>query len=123
MKLDFKINRKILVRIGWLLLLLAILPFSFELIFLIDIGGIDFALTFLILYLGTFFNTLVEKSDNFKREVSRSVYFLAQLYMFRPRIFLSHATASGLVLAVTCSVFLACLLWIPAIYLSSSLIL
>lgn len=121
-KLKIKLDRKTLIRISCLLLLIMVLPFSLELILLIDIGGIDFAVTFLMVYLGTIYNTIIVKLDTLKREVSSFLHFLAQLYIFKPRVFVSHATASGVVMALTCSVFLACLFWIPTIYVSSSLL-
>ena len=119
-RLKIKLDRKTLIRISCLLLLIMVLPFSLELILLIDIGGIDFALTFLMVYLGTIYNTIVVKLDTLKREVSSFLQFLAQLYIFKPKVFVSHATASGVVIALTCSIFLACLFWIPTIYVSSS---
>ncbi|HJO10719.1 MAG TPA: hypothetical protein QGI39_01590, partial [Gammaproteobacteria bacterium] len=94
MKFRFRMDRKMLIRLGCLLLLLAVLPFSMELILLIDIGGIDFALTFLIFYLGATYNTLIVKLDNLKRDVSDFGFFISGLYMFKPRVFVPHATAS-----------------------------
>ncbi|MBQ15098.1 MAG: hypothetical protein CMQ17_11970 [Gammaproteobacteria bacterium] len=111
-----------LIRLGCLLLLLAVLPFSMELILLIDIGGIDFALTFLIFYLGATYNTLIVKLDNLKRDVSDFGFFISGLYMFKPRVFVPHATASGVLIVLTCSVFLTCLFWIPVMYVSSGFI-
>lgn len=122
MKFKFELDRKALVRIACIILILALLPFSFELAFLIDLGGIDFAVTFLMLFLATSYNVLLVKWDNFKRELSNSLVFLTQLYMFKPKVFVPHATASGLILTFTCSLFLVCLFWIPVIYVSSGFI-
>ncbi|MDP6094669.1 MAG: hypothetical protein QGG67_01540 [Gammaproteobacteria bacterium] len=122
MKFRFRMDRKMLIRLGCLLLLLAVLPFSMELILLIDIGGIDFALTFLIFYLGATYNTLIVKLDNLKRDVSDFGFFISGLYMFKPRVFVPHATASGVLIVLTCSVFLTCLFWIPVMYVSSGFI-
>jgi len=121
-KFRFRMDRKMLIRLGCLLLLLAVLPFSMELILLIDIGGIDFALTFLIFYLGATYNTLIVKLDNLKRDVSDFGFFISGLYMFKPRVFVPHATASGVLIVLTCSVFLTCLFWIPVMYVSSGFI-
>ena len=93
-----------------------------ELVFLVDLGGIDFAVTFLMIYLSTICNLLVVKFDKFKRDVSTFFLFLADLYMFRPKTFVSHVSASSVLVALTCSVFLTCLLWVPVIYLSTGFI-
>jgi len=77
--MKWKLDKKTLTRIGLILILIAILPFSFEMVFLIDIGGVDFALTFLVMYLGAFYNTLLAKWDSFKRELFYFVSFIATL--------------------------------------------
>ena len=122
MKFDFKLDRKTLIKLACLVLLLAVMPFSMELILLADIGGLDFALTFFMLYLGSMHNTVLEKWSNFKRGCAEFIVFAAQLYMFKPKIFVPHVAVSGVVLSVTCSMILACLFWIPLMYVSSGFI-
>ena len=122
MKFDFKLDRKMLIRIACLGLLLAVMPFSMELILLADIGGLDFALTFFMLYLGAVHNAVLEKWSNFKRGCTEFIVFASQLYMFKPKIFVPHVAASGIVLAITCSMFLAFLFWVPLMYVSSGFI-
>lgn len=122
MKFKFELDRKTIIRIICLAIVIALLPFSFELVFLIDIGGIDFAVTFLMLYLASIYNVLAVAWDNFKRELRGFIVFLSELYLFKPKVLLPHAAASGLIVAITCSLFLACLFWIPALYLSSGFI-
>lgn len=122
MKFNFRVDRKSLIKIGLILVLLAILPFSMEMVLLIDIGGIDFALSFLVIYLGTLYNTILVKWDAFKRELRYLVVFLGELYMFKPRVLVPHVAVSSIVVSVTCSLFLACLFWIPLMYVSSGFI-
>ena len=122
MKFRFELDRKTLIRIACIVLVIALLPFGPELVLLIDIGGIDFAVTFLMLYLATTYNILAAKWDNFKRELDLFIVFLSQLYMFKPKVLVPHAAASGLIVAFTCSLFLACLFWIPVMYVSSGFI-
>ena len=78
MKLEFKFDRKTLIKIACLGLLFLVLPFSFELVFLIDIGGLDFALTFFMLYLGSTYYALLEKWVRFKQELASFVVFVGQ---------------------------------------------
>lgn len=119
MKFKFELDRKTLIRFACIILILALLPFSFELAFLIDLGGIDFAITFLMLFLASSYHALLDKWETFKSDLRAFFVFLAQLYMFKPRIFVSHATASGIILTLTSCLFLACLFWIPLMYVSS----
>ena len=120
--MKIELNRKTLIKLACFALLLMVLPFSFELILLVDIGGFDLALTFLMVYLGSVVTLLQAKWDNFKREVAAFVLFVSQLYMFRPRVFLPHLAVSSLVVSLTCSLFLACLFWVPLMYVSSGFI-
>ncbi len=122
MKFKLELDRKTLIKIACIVLIIALLPFSFELVFLIDIGGIDFAVTFLMLYLASTYSILAAKWNNFKRELGGLTVFLSQLYMFKPKVFVPHAIASGLILAFTCSLFLVCLFWVPVMYVSSGFI-
>ena len=122
MKFDFKLDRKTLIKIACLILLLAVMPFSMELILLADIGGLDFALTFFMLYLSAMHNAVLEKWADFKKGCAEFIVFASQLYMFKPKIFVPHIAASGIVLAVTCSMVLACLFWVPLMYVSSGFI-
>ena len=123
MSMKFEFYRKSLIRFAIVLLVLAALPFSFELILLIDIGGLDLAITFMMLYLGTAYRQVVAKWDAFKQELRLFVRFVSELYMFQPRIFLPHVAASSIVVILTSSALLACLFWIPLMYVSSGFIL
>ena len=122
MKFKFDLDKKTLIRIGCIVLIIAMLPFSFELAFLIDLGGIDFAVAFLLLFLSANYNLLAVKWDGFKREVASFVVFLAELYMFKPRVFAPHVAVSGIIVCISCSVLLACLFWIPVMYVSSGFV-
>lgn len=46
------------------------------------------------------------------------VALVAGLYMFKPRVYLSHAPVSGLCLVLASSVILCCVVWIPSIIMS-----
>jgi len=78
MKRKFELSKQNLIKLGLLLLLLALLPFSFELVFLIDIGGLDLAISFLALSLGSLHLALLEKLDKLKRDVSAFLFFYSE---------------------------------------------
>ncbi len=117
MKIQFDRNT-LLKALVLVILILGIFLGATELVFLVDLGGIDFAVTFLLVYFASIRDILIFKFRVLKSEINEFTHYLSELYAFKPRIFISQASASGVLLALTCSVFLACLLWIPAIYLS-----
>lgn len=121
--MKFEFNRTNLLRALCLfVLIVAMFMGAIELVFLVDLGGIDFAVTFLMVYFASIRDSLLYKYRVVKSEVQLTLKYLSELYMFKPSIFASHASASGVLVALTCSVFLALLLWLPLIYLSSGFI-
>ncbi len=104
------------------ILLVAISLGAIELVFLVDLGGIDFAVSFLLIYFVSIRDALIYKFRTLKSHLNEIIVLLSGLYMFQPKVFVSHVSASGVLVAVTCSVFFACLLWLPLIYFSSGFI-
>ncbi|MEQ9023168.1 MAG: hypothetical protein RLN82_10485, partial [Pseudomonadales bacterium] len=116
----FKLDRKLILKsLVLFVLIAAIMMGAVELLFLIDLGGLDFAVTFLLVYFAAIRETITYKYRAFKSEISELIQYFAALYLFQPKVFVSHASASGVLVALSCSVLLACLLWIPLIYVSS----
>lgn len=117
------IDRAALLKFICLIILIVAIFFgSVELVFLIDLGGLDFAVTFLFVYFASIRDTIIYKYRVLKSEIEEAIVFLSGLYIFQPKVFVSHASASGVLVALTCSVFLACLVWVPLIYVSSGFI-
>lgn len=118
--MKLKLNRENLLKaIVLVILVIAIALGAVELLFLIDLGGLDFAVTFLLVYFAAIRDAILFKYRMFKSELGGAIVFLSSLYMFRPKILISHASASGVIVALTCSMFLACLMWVPVMILSS----
>ncbi|MDX1490235.1 MAG: hypothetical protein R3332_03050 [Pseudohongiellaceae bacterium] len=113
---------KVLKLLCLAILFLAVSLGAVEALLLIDIGGIDFAVTFLLFYFAVIRDTIAFKYQCLKDDIRNFLDYVSGLYMFRPKIFLSHLSASGLIVAVTASVFFACVLWLPVIYLSSGVV-
>ena len=116
-----KLDRALLKKIFFILIILAVAPFAFEVVLLADVAGAEFATFFLIYYLKTTAYIALERWLEFKRSVLAACALLAEMYCFRPRIMTSHLTASSLILVLTSSLLLSCLMWLPPLYLSSGL--
>ncbi len=116
MALEF--NRDTLIRFASILLLIVILPAAAELLFVLDVFGLEFTLSFMFLYLGYARERLVLWVTNLQREIGGFIMFIASLYLFQPRVLISHSIASSILISLTCSLMLATLFWLPAFYLS-----
>ena len=119
MKLN--LDRETIIKIGGIILLIAILPFAVEFIFLIDVFGLEFAASFMFLYLGMMRDKFLLKLRSLKMDFNLFIISIAKMYLFQPKVFVSHSIGSGVIIALTCSVLLSCTLWIPAIYFSSGI--
>lgn len=111
--------KQLLKYVCLMILLLGLVLGLPELIFLVDIGGLEFATVFLLVYFASIRDALIFRLRALKSEMSESLYFISRLYMFEPSVFLSHTAASGVFVALTCSVASVCLLWLPVVYVSS----
>lgn len=121
--MKFKLDRTAVLKIVCLIILIvAIFMGAAELVLLVDLGGLDFAVTFLLVYFASIRDNIVYRYRAFKSNIKEAMIYFSALFIFQPKVFVSHASASGLLIAFTCSVFLACLLWVPLIYLSSGFI-
>ena len=121
--MKFKLDKATFLKfVCIIILIVAISMGAVELVFLVDLGGVDFAATFLLVYFASIRDALLYKFRVLRSKIGEAIAYLSELYIFQPKVFVSHASASGVLIALTCSVFLACLLWIPLIYLSSGFI-
>lgn len=114
-----KLDRALLKRILYVLILLAVAPFALEVVLLADVAGAEFAVLFLIFYAKTTAYALYERWLALRQSLLAVCSLLAELYLFRPRVLASHLAASSLLLAHTSSALLCCMLWLPPLYLSS----
>lgn len=117
-----KLDRALLKKILYIMIILAVAPFALEVVLLADVAGAEFAVLFLIYYLKSTSYALLERWLEFKRSVIAVCTLLAELYLCRPRILASHLAASSLLLLLTSSLLLSCLMWLPPLYLSSGLL-
>ncbi|GJM12651.1 MAG: hypothetical protein DHS20C12_10540 [Pseudohongiella sp.] len=123
-KVMFKLEKPVLIK---LLIIAAIfliapyaVPFSFEFVLMADIMGLEALILFLIFHFRHALSALLARSAEWRSQITASVLLLANLYIFQPRVFVSHAAGSSFILLFACSLFLALALWVPAIFLSSA---
>lgn len=64
-----KLNRMLLKKILFIMIILAVVPFALEVVLLADVAGAEFALLFIIYYLKTTAYLLLERWLQFKRSV------------------------------------------------------
>jgi len=117
-----KLDRALLKKILYIMIILAIAPFALEFVLLADVAGAEFAVLFLFYYLKTTAYAVLERWLEFKRSLLAVCALLAELYCFKPRIFASHIAASSLLLLVTSSLLFSCMMWLPPLFLSSGVV-
>lgn len=115
-----------LIKIGIIVAILMVAPyfapFALEFVLLFDIMGLEALIVFLAASGKVWLRTLDFHFSSLREHVAQTAALVAQQYMFKPRVYISHATASGLCLVLASSVVLSCAVWIPPIVMSSQLI-
>ncbi len=114
-----KLDRALLKKILYIMIILVMAPFALEIVLLADVVGAEFAALFAIYYLKSIAYLVYERWLEAKRKMVSICTLLAGVYLFKPRIMLPHFAASSLLLLLTSSLLLSCLMWLPPIYLSS----
>lgn len=124
MKINFRWST--LVKIGIVIAVLIVapyfVPFALEFVLVADLMGLEALVVFLAASGKYWWRVLSLRLSSFYQHVAETAELVAELYLFKPRVYLSHATVSGLCLVLASSVFLFCVVWIPPIIMSSQLI-
>ncbi len=124
MKLEFK--KSTLIKLGLVLILLAIapfmVPFTLEFIIVADLMGLEALIVFILAYGKSLIGSVYARVLEIKCSIAQTVLLVAELYMFKPRVCLGHATVSSLVLVLASSVVLACIVWLPVMFMSAGYI-
>lgn len=124
MKFEFK--KSTLIKLGLILVLIVVapflVPFTIEFIIIADLMGLEALIVFLLAYGKSILGSIRMRLSDIRRNVGQTVLLIAELYMFRPKVYLGHATASSLVLVFASSVMLACIVWLPVMVVSASYI-
>ncbi len=117
--MKIKVDRALLIKAGFILVILVAIPFLPELLVFIDVAGIDLAIAFFTLYFATGYESFKRRLLSIKVEIAESYKIITQLYMFKPKVYCVHAVASSAFLVITGSIIFSTLLWFPVVLLSS----
>jgi len=117
-----KLDRALLKKILYIMIILAIAPFALKFVLLADVAGAEPAVLFLYYYLKTNTYAVLERRLELKRRLLATCALLAESYCFKPRIFASHIAASCLLLLVTSSILFSCMMWLPPLFISSGIV-
>ena len=114
-----KFGKPEMIKLGCLLLLIAVSPFAVEFLVIADFVGVEFAVSFMLLYFRTAFYELVVRWWRFKKRFEDGILQISELVLFQPKPYGITSVATCTVIFVTGSTFVACALWLPAIAMSS----
>tara|TARA_R110001592_G_scaffold24525_1_gene94381 strand:+ start:75 stop:452 length:378 start_codon:yes stop_codon:yes gene_type:complete len=122
MKFDFDRNAKIKI-----LLIVAVViaapyfaPFAIDFIILADFMGLEALLIFLFAYARPAFIKIQSRFSEFNSSITATALLVAELHIFKPRIYVAHASASAVLAIFACSIFFACVVWLPVMMMSMS---
>ncbi len=97
-------------------------PFAIEFILLIDFVGLEALIVLLFAYSKTLMRAQIAQLTEIKANIKATLNLISELYICKPRVYFFHASASSAVAVILCSVFLACAVWVPVIFISAGTI-
>lgn len=112
---------KIALILGLVILAPFLLPFTLDFIVVADLMGLEALIILLLTYSRTLFNHTRLHIAELGKRITETGILVAELYIFKPKVYLAHATVSSLVLVFACSVFMACVVWMPVVLASSGI--
>ena len=120
MKFDFDRNAKIKILLIVVVIIAApyFAPFAIDFIILADFMGLEALLVFLFAYARPVVTAMQSRLLGMKSSISATASLVAELHIFKPRIYFTHASASVVLAVFACSIFLACLVWLPVMVMS-----
>lgn len=121
MKLPFlrSIIFKSLLLLALVMLVPYFAPFAIEFILLIDFVGLEALLVLIFIYSKSLLRAQIAQLREIKENIKATLVLIAQLYIFKPRVYFVHASASSVIAVLVCSVFLACVVWVPVMVVSA----
>ena len=114
--MKFSVDRNAKIKI--LLIIVVVLvapyfaPFVIDFIILADFMGLEALLVLLFAYSKSVIGFVSAKLAEVRRDVEATAMLIVALPLFSPRVYFTHATASSVLAVLTCSVFLACVVWV-----------
>jgi len=118
MKFDRNAKIKILLIVALIIAAPYFAPFAIDFIVVADFMGLEALLVFLLVYSKSAFLAVQSRLLEFKSSIAATALLVAALPIFTPRIYFTHATASTVLAIFACSIFLACVVWLPVMMMS-----
>lgn len=118
MKFDRNAKIKILLIVALIIAAPYFAPFAIDFIVVADFMGLEALLVFLLVYSKSAFLAVQSRLLEFKSSIAATALLVAALPLFTPRIYITHATASTVLAVFACSIFLACVVWLPVMMMS-----
>ncbi|MDO9317803.1 MAG: hypothetical protein Q7V56_06355 [Gammaproteobacteria bacterium] len=118
MKFDRNAKIKILLIVALIIAAPYFAPFAIDFIIVADFMGLEALLIFLLVYSKSAFLVVQSRLMEFKSSIAATALLVAALPLFTPRIYITHATASTVLAIFACSIFLACVVWLPVMMMS-----
>ncbi|MDO8271428.1 MAG: hypothetical protein Q7U82_05825 [Gammaproteobacteria bacterium] len=118
MKFDRNAKIKILLIVALIIAAPYFAPFAIDFIIVADFMGLEALLIFLLVYSKSAFLVVQSRLLEFKSSIAATALLVAALPLFTPRIYITHATASTVLAIFACSIFLACVVWLPVMMMS-----
>ncbi len=114
-----RFDRKTWIKVGSWILILLVAPFSFEILILADVVGVDVALAVLVLYLKVISDACYETLDVVKLLLVNGLKRPLDRLRFLQRTYVVNVAGSCIVLWITGSILLSLLLWLPSFVILS----
>lgn len=120
MKFNFDRNAKIKILLIFVVIVTApyFAPFAIDFIILADFMGLEALLVLLFAYSKSIIGLVSARLAEVRRDAAATARLIVELPLFSPRIYFTHATASSVLAVLACSVFLACVVWVPVMVAS-----
>jgi hypothetical protein len=94
----FEYKKSTLIKLGLILVLIAVapflVPFTLEFIIVADLMGLEALIVFLLAYGKSIISSIHMRLLDIRRNVGQTVLLIAELSMFKPKDYLGHATVS-----------------------------
>lgn len=121
--MKIKLRKSTLIKVALVVALIVfapyLIPFTIDFIVIADLMGLEALIVFLLVYAKSIMAPLQMRFEQFRQNVAATALLVAQLYMFKPKVYLGHAAVSSVVIVLASSVLLACAVWMPVMFMSA----
>jgi len=105
-----------------LCIIIAALPFAFELALFVEVAGVETAYACLLIMLAPITSLVIVFVERCKSELDKIFNTAKQHPVFKTNVYISHALIGSFVIVFTGSLFLSTIVWIPVLMLGDSIV-